>query len=397
MKSASAPEGRGKWAIVSMVLLYVLGGSVFAVLPLLVGATVELLGFSGRQAGLIGGADMFGATLSALGVSLVVPRGRWRLLIYSGLLCLTLANVAAGLAQHFPALLLSRFVGGLGEGVVLTIATVSIAETRNPDRIYGFAAASLVAYGSPALYLVPSLLHTQGLRGVFWLLAALTTVAVPLVRFMPDRARVSQASPTSVTKTGISAPSVIGLAGVFAYFTAQGGLWAYLDRIGAAHHIEAASVGVALALSAIAGLLGGLLASWLDVRYGRLRPLLCAAVGTAVALLILNESATFAAFFLVTALNNFCWNVSIPYQLGALAELDSTRRTVALSGVLSNAGLAAGPMVAAAIISEHSVQNVAWMGMAFTGLSSLLFAMILVRRARTPVVDSAPPSPRSVC
>jgi len=369
-----------------MVLLYVLGGSVFAVLPLLVGATVELLGFSGKQAGLIGAADMLGATLSALCVSLIVPRGRWRLLIYSGLLLLMLANALAGLAQHFSALLLSRLVGGLGEGVVLTIATVSIAETRRPDRVYGLAAAGLVAYGSPALYLMPSLLSAHGLRGVFWLLAALTAIATPLVRYMPNAARLSQTSPAAVTRSGISTPSVIGLAGVFAYFTAQGGVWAYLDRIGTAHHIEAANIGMALALSAIAGLLGALLASWLDVRYGRLRPLFCAALGTTVALLTLNESAAFAVFMLMTALNNFCWNVSIPYQLGALAQIDSTRRTVALSGVLSNAGLAAGPVVAAAIISERSVQNVAWMGMVFTGLSLLLFASILMRQERATVV-----------
>src|SRR5262249_53722808 len=159
-----------------------------------------------------------------------------------------------------------------------------------------------------------------------WLLAVVTAVATPLVQYLPDGPRLSKTSPAAIAKNSISTPSVIGLAGVFAYFTAQGGVWAYLDRIGAAHHIEAASVGKALALSAVAGLLGALLASWLDVRYGRLRPLFCAALGTAVALLTLNESAALPVFMSMTALNNFCWNVSIPYQLGALAQIDSTRR-----------------------------------------------------------------------
>src|SRR5262249_47471540 len=112
----------------------------------------------------------------------------------------------------------------------------------------------------------------------------------------------------------------------------------------------------------------------------------CAALGTAVALLTLNESAAFAVFVTMTALFNFCWNVSIPYQLGALAQIDPTRRTVALSGVLSNAGLAAGPVFAAALISEHSVQNLSWMGMVFTGLSLFLFAWILLRQERAALV-----------
>ena len=144
--------------IAAMVVFYVLASAAFAVLPLLVGATVELLGFTAKQAGLIGGADMFGATISALCVSFIIPRGKWRLLIIWGVLILTVADAFSGLAQLFPALLLGRFVAGLGEGMVLTIATVSIAETRNPDRVYGFAAAGLVAYGSPALYLMPALL-----------------------------------------------------------------------------------------------------------------------------------------------------------------------------------------------------------------------------------------------
>jgi MFS transporter, DHA1 family, inner membrane transport protein len=365
-------------ARVAMIIFYVLGGSVFAILPLLVGATVGMLSFTSRQAGLIGGADMLGATLSALCVSLAVARGRWRLLVYLGVLVLAVANVLSGLTASFTALLVDRLIAGLGEGMIVTIATVSIAEMLNPDRIYGFAAAALVAYGSPALYFTPSFLDAHGLRGVFWVLAALSVATAPLVRYLPDRARLREATTAKVR--GLSTSSVIGLAGIFAYFAAQGGVWAYLDRIGTDHHIDPARVGVALALSAIAGLIGALLASWLDVRYGRLKPLIGATLGTAVALVALDSSADFTAFILMSGLFNFCWNVSIPYQLGALAQIDPTRRTVGLSGVLSNAGLAAGPVVAAAVISEHSVQNVSVMGIAFTVLSLVMFGSILKRQ-----------------
>jgi MFS transporter, DHA1 family, inner membrane transport protein len=382
----NAPDTRATLPILAMVIFYVLASAVFAVLPLLVGATVELLGFTAKQAGLIGGADMFGGTVSALCVSFIVPRGKWRLLIISGILILTAADAYSGLAQTFPSLLMSRIVAGLGEGLVLTIATVSIAETRNPDRVYAFAAAGLVAFGSPALYLMPSLLAAHGLRGVFWLLAALTAITTPLVRCVPDLPHLSEPSAAPLAMVRIPRKSIIGLAGVFMYFIAQGGVWAFLDRIGLAHHIETSSVGIALAVSAIAGFLGALLASWLDVRYGRLKPLLCSTVGTVVALLTLNEIGTLAVFTAMTALFNFSWNVAVPYQFGALAEVDSSRRTVALAGVFVNAGLAAGPVIAAALISEQSVQNVSWMGIAFSGLSFLLFGRILMRMERIAAV-----------
>jgi MFS transporter, DHA1 family, inner membrane transport protein len=372
-------------ATAAMVIFYVLASAVFAVLPLLVGATVELLGFTAEQAGFIGGADMFGAAASALCVSFIVPRGRWRLLIISGVLILTVADAFSGLAKHFPALLLDRIVAGLGEGIVLTIATVSIAETRNPDRVYGYAAAGLVAYGSPALYLMPLLFAPYGLRGVFWFLAALTAVTAPLVRCMPDSARLRETPLIPIAKISFSRWSIIGLAGIFTYFVAQGGVWAYLDRIGLAHHIDASHVSTALAVSALGGFLGALLASWLDLRYGRLKPLIYSTLGTCVALLALNENGTFAVFTAMTALFNFSWNVAGPYQFGALAEIDSSRRTVALGGVLVYAGLAAGPVLAAAIISEQNVRNISWMGIVFSLFSLLLFARILMRMERSTV------------
>jgi len=377
--STTGLEDRTMLPIISMVIFTVLAEAVFAVLPLLVGATIERLGFTAKQAGLIGAADMFGGTVSALFVSFILSRGKWRFVLLSGIFILTVADASSGLAQHFPALLLSRIVAGLGEGVVLTIAYVSMGETRNPVRAYGLATAGYVAYSAPALYLMPSLLNAHGLRGVFWCLAALTAVATLLVKHIPNRARLSGASTTQAAKIGISKQSVIGLAGIFTYFMAQGGVWAYLDRIGMANQIATANVGLALAISSIGGLLGALLATWLDSRYGRLKPLFCSTLCTMVSLLIFNENRTFVVFAAMASLFNFAWNFSVPYQFGALAQIDPSRRTVALGGAFVNAGLAAGPVVAAAIINERSVQNVNWMGMAFSILSLLLFARILLR------------------
>src|SRR5580658_9985622 len=114
-------EDRTMVPILSMVAFTVLAQAVYAVLPLLVGATVEQLGFTAQQAGLIGAADMFGATVSALISSLIISRGRWRGILYVGLLILMVADAFSGLAHHFPSLLCSRVVAGLGEGIVLTI------------------------------------------------------------------------------------------------------------------------------------------------------------------------------------------------------------------------------------------------------------------------------------
>jgi predicted MFS family arabinose efflux permease len=375
---SSALSDRTVLPLISMVIFAVLSQGVFAILPLLVGATVERLGFTAKEAGLIGAADMFGATVSALLISLVLSRGRWKLILLCGLLLLTVADATSALAQHFPALLLCRILAGLGEGAVLTIAYISMGETRNAVRAYGLATAGYVAYSAPVLYLIPSLLNAFGLPGLFCSLAALTALTTLLVKYIPDRARVSGAPSTSKSKTTLSKASVIGLAGVFTYFMAQAGVWAYLDRIGMANHVDTANVGTALAISSVGGFLGALLATWLDSRYGRLKPLLCSTLCTVVSLLLVTGHGTFVVFSVMVSLFNFAWNFSVPYQFGALAQIDPSRRTVALGGAFVNAGEAAGPALAAAMITERSVQNVSWMGLVLSIVSVLLFARILL-------------------
>lgn len=364
--------------IISMIAFTVLSAAVFVVLPLLVGATIEGLGFTAQQGGLIAAADMLGASVAALVVSFIITRGHWRSVMISGICILTVADALSGLAQHFTPLFFTRIAAGLGEGVLLSIANASIGETRNPDRVFGLSTAGQVAFGSPALYVMPSLLTAYGLRGLFWSLAALTAVATFLVKHMPDGAGLSSSSTRHVAKTRLSGKSVIGLAGVLTYFIAQGGVWAYLDRIGAASQIAMQRVGTALAISSFAGLLGASLASWLDIREGRLKPLLFSTLCTTVSLLIINENTTFVVFAAMASLFNFAWNFSVPYQFGALAQIDPSRRTVALGGVAVFAGLTVGPVVAAAISSESSFHNVNWMGIGFCILSFLFFGRILM-------------------
>jgi DHA1 family inner membrane transport protein len=363
--------------ITAMVIFTVLAAAVYVVLPMLVGATVEVLGFSVQQAGLIAAADMLGASVSSLLVSLVLSRCPWRRLLIVGILMLTTADLLSGVVVQFSYLLNCRLLAGLGEGILLAIGNASIGESRNPDRVFGLSAAGQVAFGSPALYFMSAILTAYGLRGVFWSLAALTAASTFLVRYMPDRANQPAAATSSAINVSFSRKSILGLAGVFAYFIAQGGVWAYLDRIGTASQIDMASVGKGLAISSIAGLLGALLASWLSLRLGRLKPLLLASICSIVSLLVLDHHATFMVYAAMASLFNFAWNFSIPYELGALALVDSSRRTIAFAGVVVFGGLTVGPVIAAAVVADQNFRGVAWMGIGFCIVSVLLFARLL--------------------
>lgn len=138
-------------SIFAMVCFTVLATAVLVTLPALVGATVDVLRFSAKQAGLFAAADMLGATFSALIASIYISRWHWRPALGWALGTLALADCLSGLTSSFAALFSFRMVAGLCEGVLLAIGNASIGETRKPDRIYGFATAAQLAFGAAAV------------------------------------------------------------------------------------------------------------------------------------------------------------------------------------------------------------------------------------------------------
>ena len=137
---------------------------------------------------------------------------------------------------------------------------------------------------------------------------------------------------------------MVGLLGIFLYFTAQGGVWAYLERMGVLGHLSSIEVAGALAVSSIAGMAGAGFASWIALRFGRLVPLGVATACTVLSLIVLSGESTFAVFVAMSALFNFAWNAAVPYQMGILSEIDSSApsRTVALASAVLFAGLIGG-------------------------------------------------------
>ena len=369
---------KGFMSVVTIIFLATLAAAVYVVLPVLVGAMIDTLGLTPNEAGIIAAADMLGAFISVFCISFVIARVKWRVLLLGGIGVLTAADVLSGFAHSYFALLLFRVLAGLGEGALLAVANASTGETRDPDRVYALSLAGQVAFAAPVLYFLPSLLAAYGLRGVFCCLAALTFAAIFLIGHIPNGVQ-NRTNDTAQKLTGkLATPSVIGLLGVLSYFITQGGVWTYLDRIGASNQLAPTSIGLALSVCSVAGLCGALIAAWLGARWGRLKPIIMAAGLTVLSLVFLRGHTTFLVFAAMTSIFNFAWNFSVPYQFGALAEIDSSRRTVVLAGAAVFAGMTVGPALAAALIHNDNYQNVIWMGVSFCIASVALFAFTLL-------------------
>jgi predicted MFS family arabinose efflux permease len=368
----------------SMVYFTVIAAAIYVTLPMFVGFTIDSFHFSERQAGFFAAADMFGACLSSLIISFTIHRLSWRKVLGFATICLVLADILSGLFTSFSLLTACRICAGLCEGALLSLANAGIGELRNSDRVFGFSNAAQIAFGALALVMAPSVVNSYGVPSVFFAYAVLSASGLAFVRHMPCGPcgpREAQSLPAS-GPGWISAPSLMGLAAVLLFFVAQGGVWAFLDRIGIAHHLPDDFVSKVLALSSVSGFTGASLASALSTRYGRLHPLFLGAIGSITSMLVLGLSKGGWLFAAMASLFNFAWNLCVPYQFGLLSAVDPSRRTVVLGGVVVFAGLTIGPAVAGVLMQRGS-------SVAFTGAAAILSAAslcILVPVARRTTV-----------
>ena len=184
---------------------------------------------------------------------------------------------------------------------------------------------------------------------------------------------------------------IIALIANLIYFVGQGGVWAYLERIGIADGLAIKQVATGLSVSLILGVMGALTASFLNVRWGRILPLAFAIIAAILSVILLQWKITFLTFMLAVGIWNFANNFGHPYLLGYMAAIDKSGRYVVISGAMQTGGMGLGPAIAALLITGADYDNVLWFGLVCFILTLLLFMpiMILVRGVdKRPVADS---------
>ncbi len=219
----------------------------------------------------------------------------------------------------------------------------------------------VLTYGAIVLWAMPAAYETFGFNGVLWFFALFPMTAMPFVKRLP----VSGESHAQVEADAVDlSPALKGmaLAAMFAYFIAQGVVWAYLFLIGLAGGLSEQAVANGLMLSQFAGIAGALLAAVIAHRFGRSAPLTIGVLGGALCLYYLVGSFEFVVFAVAVCVYNFFWNLTHPFLLGAMASFDRHGRVVVYAVAMQMLGLAIGPYLAATVITEGVYINVNWTG-----------------------------------
>ncbi len=371
----------------SAIILGVVGPEVFIVQPGFVQGLVQYLGFDEQQAGYVASAEMAGIAVTTVLLTFIAHRVGWRGVVIASLLTMAGANIASTFITDFSAFASLRFVAGLGAGGLVSLSFAAIGLTRDPDRNFGYMIMWVLIYGAIALWLMPSVYAQAGMNGALWFFALFPLLALAVVPYFPAGGPQASADATAVEIAGPL--KVSALLAMFAYFLAQGVVWAYLFLIGLGLGLAEQEVANGLTLSQFAGIAGAFLAAVLGARWGRLGPLALGILGGAICLYFLTGAYVFALFAVVVGIYNFAWNLTHPYLLAAMASFDTTGKVVVYAVAMQMVGLALGPFLAATVVGDAQYDRVLLLGGALFVVSAvLIFAPVVAQAKRQTQVTT---------
>jgi predicted MFS family arabinose efflux permease len=380
-----------KATIAALVLLSAIAPAVLLLAPAIVGALVTGSGLTPQEAGLVISAELGAMALVTFSTLWWMRFWNWRTAIRSCLVLMVLGNIASSQSvDSGTALAFWRFVSGLGSGSVIILCMVTIGQTRQRERNYGWWVVGQLVLGAIGLKVLPGLLPHYGLESVYLFLALVSAAMLPLASLLPTTGAAGDRPQGN--RRAYWLVSVAGLAAVVLFYISLGGVWAYVERIADRAGMAPQSIGDALTIATLFGIAGSLAATWIGGRWGSLAPLVLgyAMLGGSIALL--QSPLSGSTYLLATSVFKFAWTFALPFLLASIAAHDASGRLVVLANFMIGAGLSIGPAAAGATLAAApDYSGVLTLGIVGS-LLSLGFALTLVlgmRRHAVAVVGPA--------
>lgn len=381
----------------ALLLIHTVGPQTVIILPALVQGYVEKLGYSEQDAGFLASVETWGMFLATFAMMVLISRVSWRKILAAGLTVMVLTNALSIFVHDVTSLYVLRFLAGAGGGAIVTTSYALIGQTTNTSRNFGWAIFFVLVYGAVVFPVLPMIYEHFGIAGGFFFFAAFALCGLPFIRGLPDGGKpILEADPNAVALSARF--KALAVLTMLLYFIAQIGVWSYFYRFGIRYGISDQSVGSALSISQFFGFAGAFSVVLFSNRIRGDYALVFSIGLTAVVIGALFGTHGFIAFVVIAGLHQFLWNATHPFLLGTLASFDPTGRVIVYGTAMQFLGVAVGPAIAAAVISEQSINNVLTMGIVFL-LASLACilppvlkerALVKAKAGATPGINESP-------
>ena len=387
----AAPDGL--LACVLLAFLATAGLFYVNIMPALVAGLIDGLGFSNREAGFVGSANVYGAACGALVAVFLVRRLPWRRVELVALLLLLALDLLSTQVTTATPLMALRFVHGVVGGISVGVGLGVMARTAIPDRAFGMLLTVQYGAGGLGIMFLPGLAHQYGPKVLFLALAAFTTVTLLMLPFLaayPPRERtVAQTREPARIQRG---PLVRTLIAVFLFQAANMGLSAFIIPLARHYGLADPFISGTIGVANWIGALGSIAVIWMAGRVGRTVPisgvLILSILGTAAFL----RSDIGLVFIIANVITAIGWSFLIPYFFGMCADFDPAGQSATLAGFFSKMGLASGPAAAALLLGQDNYAfliEVSVIGLVMCGLAVIVPARLLDAGRGRPTTASS--------
>ena len=386
------PNSKGRVALI--VLFSSVVGALLLMAPAVASQLQLQLGLNPSQTG-----DLFSAELGAMSFA-SIPAMWWmrkfniRTMSTIFGTVFIVGNISSAYIGEYGTLLAIRFCTSLAGGSLMVLCMSLAAQTKDRNRVYGLWVMGQLSFGAIGLAVLPHFFDTFGIGIVYWVLAILMIVALPLVRFLPQRNIA--ADHISDEQTGPTPKYVLraalGLVAVLAFYISLSGIWTFVGGIAGASLIGTETSSVILSIATVLGIAGSALATVLGDRPNTRTNLLVGYLAMTLSVALLAGMPGLLRFAAAALLFKFTWTFILPYIMSTLSGLDRSGRLVNLANIAIGGGFALGPFMGGRL-----VESAGGYGTLITvSVTGLLLSLILIlaaqpRRAAVPTPTAPVP------
>ncbi len=349
----AAPDGL--MACVLLAFLATAGLFYVNIMPALVAGLIDGLGFSNREAGFVGSANVYGAACGALLAVFLVRRLPWRpmqVVLLVLLLSLDLVSTQVKTAEPLIAL---RFLHGVVGGTSVGTGLAVMARTSIPDRAFGMLLAVQYGAGGLGIMFLPALARTHGPEVLFLALAAFTAVTLVMLPFLAEYPpRSAAAARVQAAGQAGRLPLVRTLIAIFLFQAANMALSAFIIPLGRHYGLDDGFISSTIGVANWIGVIGAIAVIWMSGRFNRTAPVAWVLALSFVGVMAFLQSGVAAVFIAANVITAIAWSFVIPYLFGMCADFDAAGQSATLAGFFSKMGLATGPAAAALILGQDN-------------------------------------------
>ena len=362
-------------ARIAAVALNVVGITYYNIMPLLLGSAADVHRVTESQLGFAAAAYTGGAALINFGGFLWLRQYNWKHLVLVGNLIAALALIYPTFIFSYQTWLMCNLIAGLATGIGFGVSIACLGDTREPERNFAMAYAGQTFLSALLIFNLPRI--DIGL-GIFelghWIVAALMIAAISLVWILPAGGAKSGRLPLPASGDKSNLPRaalVMALLLLFLNVAAEGAVWAFLERIAVASHLDTKFAATVIAISFFAAGAGSIVAVVIGTRFGSGKPFMAAiamSIASIVFLWVGNSAVIYATGVLLFAA---AWNLGSPYRMALAAKADVSGRYSTFIPATQTLGAAVGPALGGMLIVGGSftyvyvMSTVAWIATVF--------------------------------